>query len=283
MRIAITGHKGQLGQALLRVLEHDQVLGIDLPEYDITDAGSIAGALCGFEPEIVIHAAALTDVDRCTREPELALKINGLGTHNVALACQRCEAVLLTVSTNEVFDGTKGAPYDEYERPHPINAYGRSKLAGEVYTQMHLSRFYIVRTAWLYARGGNNFPSKILAAAQQHGRLRVVCDEISSPTYAPDLAQAIDALIRTGHYGIYHLTNGGVCSRYEFGRRILELDGRADVPIEPITSDEWKRVSAPPLHCALRNLAGAQIGITLRHWDEALRECFAQAGFGHHP
>ena len=112
-------------------------------------------------------------------------------------------------------------------------------------------------------------------ADAEYGKLRVVCDEISSPTYAPDLAQAIDALIRTEQYGIYHLTNEGACSRFEFARRILELAGKGDVPIEPITSDQWPRASTPPLHCVIRNLAAAQIGITLRHWDEALRAYFA--------
>ena len=274
MRIAITGHKGQLGQALQRVLCQDEILGIDLPEHDITDKNAIAQVICDFAPEVVLHTAALTDVDRCAREPELALRINGLGTQNVALACQRCNATLLTVSTNEVFDGQKGAPFYEYEPCNPINAYARSKLAGEVYTRMFLSRFYIVRTAWLYTSGGNNFPSKIIGAAKKHGRLRVVCDEISSPTYAPDLAEAIASLIRTEHYGIYHFTNEGVCSRYEFSRRILELAGLSDVHVDSITSDQWPRASTPPLHCAIRNLAGAQIGISLRHWDDALRAYF---------
>jgi dTDP-4-dehydrorhamnose reductase len=255
-------------------LQQDEVLGMDLPEHDITDAEAIATAIADLEPEVVVHAAALTDVELCAREPELALCVNGLGTHNVALACQRCDAALVAVSSNEVFDGSKGRPYYEYEPCHAINAYARSKLAGEVYAQMHLSRFYIVRTAWLYARGEGNFPAKILQAADKHGRLRVVCDEISSPTYAPDLAQAIGALIRTEQYGIYHFTNEGACSRYEFARRILELAGRDDVPVEPITSDQWPRASVPPLHCVIRNFAGAQIGITLRHWDEALRQYF---------
>jgi len=274
MRIALTGHKGQLGQALLNVLDQDEVLGIDLPEYDITDGAAIREVIGNYAPKVVIHTAALTDVDRCAREPELALKVNGLGTHNLALACQRCDAALLTVSTNEVFDGHKGAPYYEHEPTHAINAYGRSKLAGEVYTQMHLARFYIVRTAWLYARGGNNFPGKIVAAAKKHGKLRVVCDEISSPTYAPDLAAAIAQLIRTEHFGIFHLTNTGVCSRYEFSRRILELAGLDKVPLESITSDQWPRASQPPLHCAIHNFAAAQLGIQLRHWDDALRDYF---------
>jgi dTDP-4-dehydrorhamnose reductase len=282
MRIVVTGHKGQLGRALLHALQQDEVWGLDLPEHDITDMAAISQAIADFRPDVVIHTAALTDVDGCVREPELALRVNGLGTHHVALACLRCGAAMLTVSTNEVFDGQKGAPYYEYERPNPINPYGRSKLAGEIYTQMHLARFYIVRTAWLFARGGNNFPSKIIRAAEKYGRLRVVCDEISSPTYAPDLAQAIGALIRSEAYGIYHLTNEGVCSRYEFARRILELAGHGDVPVEPITSDQWVRPSVPPLHCALYNFAGAQLGIRLRHWEAALRECL-EPGFGDHP
>lgn len=275
MRIAITGHKGQLGQALLETLTDDQVLGLDLPEHDITQARALSETIVGFKPDVVIHTAALTDVDLCAREPELALTINGLGTHNVALACLRSGAALLAVSTNEVFDGLKGKPYYEHERTHAINAYAESKLAAEEYVRMHLARFYIVRTAWLYGRGGSNFPSRIIQAAEKHGKLRVVCDEISSPTYAPDLAQAIDALIRTEQYGIYHLTNEGVCSRFEFARRILELAGKGDVPLEPITSDQWPRVSTPPLHCVLQNLAAAQLGITLQHWDDALRAYFA--------
>jgi dTDP-4-dehydrorhamnose reductase len=274
MRIAITGHKGQLGRALQAELAGEDLLGIDLPEHDITDYASISASICAFSPDLVIHTAALTDVERCAREPELALRVNGLGTHNVALACRRCDAALLTVSTNEVFDGAKGAPYYEHEARNPVNAYGRSKAAAEVYTQLHLSRFYVVRTAWLYAEGGSNFPSKIVAAASKHGHLRVVCDEISSPTYAPDLAAAIAALIRSERYGIYHFTNAGVCSRYEFARQILALAGLADTPLEPITSDQWPRASTPPLHCALHNLAGAAIGIRLRPWQEALGDHF---------
>lgn len=275
MRIVITGHKGQLGQVLQAQLAGEELLGIDLPEHDIADAASVSASICAFSPDLVIHTAALTDVDRCAREPELALRVNGLGTHNVALACLRCDAALLTVSTNEVFDGSKGAPYYEHEARHPINSYARSKVAAEIYTQMHLSRFYIVRTAWLYARGGNNFPSKIIAAAERLPSLRVVCDEISSPTYAPDLAAAIAALIRSDHYGIYHFTNAGFCSRFEFARQILALAGLEDTPLEPITSDQWPRASTPPLYCALHNLAGAAIGIHLPPWQDALRSYFA--------
>jgi len=277
MHIIVTGHKGQLGRALWAILENDhELLGMDLPEHDITDAATTTETVTAFQPDVVLHPAALTDVDRCTREPELALRVNGLGTHNLALACLKTDAVLLTVSTNEVFDGAKGAPYYEYEATNPINPYACSKLAAEFYTRLHLRRFYIVRTAWLYAPGGANFPSKIVAAADKYGRLRVVVDEISNPTYAPDLAEAIVKLIHTEHYGIYHLANSGVCSRYDYARAVLELAGRGDVPIEPITSDQWPRASRPPLHCALHNFAGAALGITLRPWRAALEAYFAQ-------
>ena len=180
MRIAITGHKGQLGQALLETLTDDEVLGLDIPEHDITQAPEISDAIVEYRPEVVIHTAALTDVDRCAREPELALRINGLGTHNVALACQRCDAELLAVSTNEVFDGRLGRPYYEWDSPTPQSVYARSKAAGEFYVRALLHRFYIVRTAWLYARGGSNFVTKILAAADEHGALKVVTDETSA-------------------------------------------------------------------------------------------------------
>jgi len=277
MRIVITGHKGQLGRELWRTLEgeHD-LLGIDLPEHDITDAAAVMQTVAAFRPDTVLHPAAMTDVDRCAHEPELALRVNGLGTQNLALACRKADAVLLTISTNEVFDGAKGAPYYEYEAPRPINAYARSKLAAEFYTRLHLHRFYIVRTAWLYAPGGVNFPAKIIAAADEHARLRLVIDEIGNPTYAPDLAEAIVKLIQTEHYGIYHLTNSGLCSRYEFARAILARAGRGHVPVEPIVSEQWPRASTPPLHCALHNFAGAALGITLRHWREALEDYFAQ-------
>jgi dTDP-4-dehydrorhamnose reductase len=224
---------------------------------------------------VVIHAAAMTDVDGCERDPDAAYRINGLGTQNVALACQRCGAAMVCVSTNEVFDGTKGEPYREFDQPNPINAYGRSKLAGELITQALLNRFYVVRTAWLYARGGSNFVTKIIRAADERGELRVVADEISSPTYAPDLAEAIAKLIRTDHYGIYHFTNEGICSRYDFAIKILKLSGRGHIPVHPITSDQYARASTPPLYAPIRNFCAATaLGITLRFWEEALKAYF---------
>jgi dTDP-4-dehydrorhamnose reductase len=275
VRIVITGHKGQLGTALQQVLAGEQVFGLDLPEHDVTAPASIIATVVELQPDVVIHGAALTDVDGCERQPELAFRVNALGTQNIALACGRCGAAMVHISTNDVFDGRLARPYYEWDPPTPQGVYARSKAAAEFYVRTLLHRFYIVRTAWLYARGGNNFVTKIIAAADQYGALRVVTDEVSAPTYAPDLAAAVARLIRTGHYGFFHFANSGICSRYEWALKILELSGRGQVTVEPITSDQWQRAAPPPLYAPLVNLTGAALGITLRHWEEALQEYFA--------
>ncbi len=274
MRFVITGHEGQLGTALQRALSGAEILGLDLPEHDVTDPAGTKDAIVAFRPDVVIHAAAMTDVDGCERDPELAFRVNILGTQNVALACGQCGAAMVHVSTNDVFDGKLGRAYYEWDRPSPQSVYARSKAAGEFYVRTLLRRFYIVRTAWLYAPGGNNFVTKIVAAADKHGSLRVVADEVSAPTYAPDLAQAIARLIETEHFGIFHFTNSGTCSRYEWARKILELAGRGTVPVQAITSHDWQRAAPPPLYAPLVNFTGAALGITLRPWEEALGAYF---------
>jgi dTDP-4-dehydrorhamnose reductase len=276
MRIVITGHRGQLGRALQAALAGTEILGVDLPEHDITDPAAIKDTIVAFRPDVVIHGAALTHVDGCEQNPELAFRVNALGTQNVALASGSCSAAMVQISTNEVFDGRLGRAYYEWDSPSPLSVYAQSKAAGEFYVRTLLRRFYIVRTAWLYARGGSNFVEKIMTAADQRGALRVVTDEVSCPTYAPDLAAAIAQLIQTGHFGIFHFTNSGFCSRYEWANKILELSGRGHVPVEPITSDQWPRPAPPPLYAPLVNFTGAALGITLRPWQEALREYFGQ-------
>lgn len=277
MRIAITGSRGQLGRALLQALQAETLLPLDLPECDITDPARIVAALERFRPEVVIHAAAWTDVDGAEREPDGAFRANAWGTQNVALGCQRTGAAMVYISTNEVFDGRRSVPYREYDRPNPGGVYARSKWAGEEITRSLLRRWYIVRASWIYHHGGNNFIAKILSAADRQGRLRVVTDEVATPTYAPDLAAAIARLIRTEHFGIYHFPNAGSCSRYEYARRVLALAGRGEVPIEPITLAEWPRAAPPPPYTVLANTCGAALGITLRPWEEALAAYFADA------
>jgi dTDP-4-dehydrorhamnose reductase len=272
MRVFITGCKGQLGRALYEALTGHTLTGCDLPELDITDRAAISAAVVDFAPDVVIHAAAWTDVDGCARDPERAYRVNALGTQNVALACAASDAALAYVSTNEVFDGTATEPYREWDPPHPINPYARSKAAGEWFVRHLLNRFYIARTAWLYAAGGRNFPHRIVQLADERGALRVVTDEVSNPTHAPDLADALAALIQTDAYGAYHLTNAGHCSRYDFAREILRISGREHVPVESITLDEFQRASTPPPFAPLANTAAAALGITLRPWQEALEE-----------
>jgi dTDP-4-dehydrorhamnose reductase len=274
MRIVITGHRGQLGTALQQRLEGHEIFGLDLPEHNIADPGTIVNTVVQFQPNLVIHGAAMTNVDACEQDPDLAFHVNTLGTQNMALACGKSGAAMVHLSTNDIFDGTLGRPYYEWDTASPQSVYARSKAAAEFYVRTLLQRFYIVRTAWLYARGGNNFVTKIIAAADKLGTLRVVTDEVSAPTYAPDLAKAIAQLIHTGHFGIFHFTNSGICSRYDWACKILELSGRGHVPIEAITSDQWKRAAPPPLYAPILNSTGAALGITLRPWEEALQEYF---------
>jgi dTDP-4-dehydrorhamnose reductase len=279
MRVFITGVKGQLGRTLEAFLSGHELTGVDLPECDITERSQIEAAITTAKADIVIHCAAMTDVDGCARDPDAAYRVNGLGTQNVALACQSAGAAMLYVSTNEVFDGTASRPYTEFDAPHPINPYARSKLAGEWYTRHLLNRFFIVRTAWLYAPGGRNFPHRIVQLADERGSLRVVTDEVGSPTYVADLAQAIAQLIHTGRHGVYHFVNEGVCSRFEFAREILRLTGRAAIPVVPTTLAEFRRDSTPPPYAPLANVAGAAIGIRLRPWEAALAEFLTVTGY----
>ncbi len=272
MRIYITGSKGQLGRALMRRLRSHELLGVDLPEIDLTDLTAARSSITAFKPDLIIHAAAMTDVDGAARDPDLAYRVNALGTRNVAVASEATGAALLAISTNEVFDGHQARPYLEFDATHPINPYAQSKLAAETFVRDLTTRFYIIRTAWLYGLGGNNFVKKIIARADDAGRLRVVTDEVSSPTYTEDLITAIEQLMPTGAYGIYHFTNDGACSRYEFAQKILEFSGRGHIPLEPILLKDYPRPSTPPPYAPLRNFCGAQIGITLRSWTEALAD-----------
>jgi dTDP-4-dehydrorhamnose reductase len=272
MRIVITGSAGQLGRALQAALHSEDLLLLDLPQHDLTHPAQTQRAIDEFAPQVVIHCAAFTNVDKCEQEPDTAYRINALGTQNVALACQRCDASMVYISTDYVFDGTSGEPYWEWDTPNPQSVYARSKLAGERITQMLLSKFYIARTAWLYNRGGNNFVGSVLRLADERPELRYVTDEVGSPTYAPDLAQALGRLIAQPLYGIYHLSNAGVCSRYEWAKAVLEMAGRPDYPIFP--TQGYRRSARVPARAELRNFAATQLGITLRPWREALADFF---------
>jgi dTDP-4-dehydrorhamnose reductase len=277
MRVYITGIKGQLGRALARQWAPSaEVSGCDLPEVSITDPAAITAAITTARPDIVVHCAAITDVDGCARDPDMAHWVNGMGTQNVAIACQETGAEMVYISTNEVFSGKGERAYREFDPPDPVNPYGRTKAVAEWYVSHLLTRFYIVRTVWLYAAGGRNFIHAIQNAADKHGALRVVTDEVGNPTYVEDLAAAIIQLAETGRYGIYHLVNTGACSRYIFAAKILELTGREQVPITPIIQAQWPRASTPPAFAPLENTCAAALGIHLRPWEEALTEYLAR-------
>lgn len=271
MRILITGAEGRLGSALVASMSaKHEVTGVDIDDFDIADYTATRRAVRDIAPEIIIHCAALTDVDGCARDPSLALRVNGYGTHNVALAARAQDAALAYVSTNEVFDGEKERPYLEYDPTGPVNPYGYSKWVGERAVNDTLARFYIIRTSWLFAHGGRNFIQAILSRARAGQPLRVVTDEIAAPTYNDDLVEAIARLVVTGRYGIYHLVNEGEASRCTFARRILDAAGFEETAIEPITAAEYERASTPPAYGTLHNFAAAQMGIRLRQWEDAL-------------
>jgi dTDP-4-dehydrorhamnose reductase len=272
MKILITGAKGQLGQALPPHWPDDDLTLVDIEEMDITDKTAVFHTVAQTQPDVVLHCAAYTNVDACAKDPALAYRINALGSQNVALACLEYGAEMVHISTNEVFAGDNPAGYEEWMARNPVNGYGRSKAAAESLVLQILNRSYIVRTAWLYAPGGRNFIHAILNRARQQGQVRVVVDEIGSPTYVNDLAQAIAQLITTGQYGIYHFTNAGSCSRWEFANEILRQAGLNDVVNTPILSREFRRASTPPPYGVIHNIAGAAIGITLRPWQEALSD-----------
>lgn len=274
MRIAITGANGQVGTALQKTLSQHDLILLNQPEFDLTDVTWV-DRLAAMQPELVIHTAAMTDVEGAARNPTLAMQVNAFGTQNVALACLRCGAAMLYYSTNEVFDGDKGEPYFEFDHPNPVNPYAQSKWAGEQIAARLLQQLYVVRVAWVFAPGGNNFPAKIMRAADRLGALNVVDDEVAAPTYAPDLAIATARLIDTGHYGVYHLTNAEICSRYEFARAILAESGRSHIPIKPIPSSEYQRLSRPPLYTPLHNSMAAGLGIEMRSWQAALSDYLA--------
>lgn len=278
MKIAVTGATGQLGSALIQLLEErgrDAVVGLAKPEGDITNREAIARFVREWKPDVVLHPAAYTLVDQAELDPPAAYRVNALGTQNLALACAAADIPLVYVSTNCVFDGNKPTPYYEYDTPNPTSVYGRSKLAGELNVQNLLRKFYIVRTSWVFGpkpNGESNFVTKILKVADERGAASVVDDEISNPTYAPDLAKALLQLVETGAYGLYHFCNEGPTSRYEFAAEIFRQTGR-NIEIKPMKLADFKRPTPSLYQSALHNFAAAEnLGIRLRPWQEALED-----------
>jgi dTDP-4-dehydrorhamnose reductase len=276
MRILVTGARGQLGAELCRELSgRHQVTGIDIQDLDLTGQDSV-GRLVSYGPEMVLHCAAMTDVDGCERDPRKARAVNGDGTRHAALACRELNVPLLYISTDFVFDGAKGQPYCEWDTPHPLGHYGRSKLEGEQHVRELLKNFYIVRTSWLYGRQGKNFVQTVLAKARESGLVRVVSDQVGSPTYARDLCRAIAELIGSGRFGTYHLTNAGSCSWHGLACKAVELCG-IPAKVVPISSSEYPTPTRRPAYSVLRNFCWERnFGKILRPWEEGLAEYLAE-------
>lgn len=280
-RILITGGTGQLGSALREVYAASAELSApSRAELDLTDVMSVRQILQDARPSLVIHAGAATDVDACESDPAQAFRVNALSTRHLAQLTALHDIPLVYVSTNYVFDGTKEDPYYEWDAARPINVYGWSKLGGELEVERHARRYTIVRTARLYGHGAGhrNFVRTMLRLAENSATvLRLVSDQVAQPTYATDLATAIQSLVATRDYGHYHLTNTGACSWYEWAAEIFRLAGR-EVAIEPILGAEFPRPAAPPRNGALANVAAASLGIALPDWQDGLRRCLASMG-----
>lgn len=272
MRILVSGAHGMLGTDLCILLKEKQIspIELDLPKFDITNIDQAINTIKQHKPEIIIHLAAFTDVDRAEENRADAYAVNTQGTWAIALAAQECKAKLLYISTDYVFDGSKNKPYQENDQPNPINYYGQTKLLGERAIIQHLKQYYIVRTAWLFGRNGQNFVKTILNLAQEKQILEVVNDQIGSPTYTKDLSQAIYNLIQIDKYGIYHITNSGYCSWYEFACEIIKQAG-LNTKITPVSSDKILRKAKRPAYSVLDNHKYEQTcHDKLRNWQEAL-------------
>jgi dTDP-4-dehydrorhamnose reductase len=269
-RVAITGATGQLGRELVRAFTgaDDQVLALSRPDFDITKPVDL-DRLAAWQPDIVINSAAWTDVDGCALDPERAMLINGEAAGAVASAAARAGALIVQISTNEVFDGTLDRPYTEDDEPNPINPYGVSKLRGEKLVTKSRARHIIVRTSWIYS-GRSGFPSKIEAAASDASSsrpLRVVADESANPTRADWLADAIVRLVTlpVPHDSTYHLAGWPPASRFEWARAILDLH----VVIEPITRAQYLRASRVPPRAVLDVTRAAELGIPPGRWQRS--------------
>ncbi|RXZ81464.1 dTDP-4-dehydrorhamnose reductase [Paenibacillaceae bacterium] len=273
-KVVVTGAGGQLGQDLLAQLEACgyETVGYTRTQLDVTVYEEVDRIIMADSPDIIIHTAAYTKVDQAETEQDEAYRINAYGTRNVAVAGQKVGAKLVYLSTDYVFDGEGTHEYDEFHRVSPINVYGKSKLAGEQFVSQFHSRYFIVRTSWVYGENGINFVKTMLKLASEGKPLQVVDDQIGCPTYSVDLAQSIAELIITEKYGIYHISNSGSCSWYEFAQAIFE-QAQITIELNPTSSGQIKRAAKRPAYSVFRHLALEANGFhPMRTWRAALAE-----------
>lgn len=256
-----------------------RVISLSRSEFDVTSEVDTERAFKQAQPALVVNCAATTDVDRCERESDWAYAVNETGPRLLSRACRHYGAELVHVSTDYVFDGSKDGLYTQQDVPNPLSVYARSKLAGETAVCHEAERFYIVRTSWLFGLGGKNFGSRVLELARAGAAIKGVVDQISIPTYAPDLASRIEEIVNLGAHGLYHVTNAGPTSWYEFAKLALELGGLGSVHIEPVTRADLRQAAPRPSNTAMRCLLSEKLGLpTLRHWREALADFVREEG-----
>jgi len=270
MRVLIIGANGMLGRDILRQWPNDEILAADVQDADIRDLEQVHKLIARSRPDWVILTAAYTDVDGAEKNPELAHAVNGTGTENVARAAREFGARLFYISTDYVFDGTASRPYEISDPIHPLNVYGASKAAGEAAVQKYADQWCIGRTAWLFGALGASFPEKILQASTTRTELKVVADQVGSPTFTRDLASAIFTLVHIDARGIFHITNSGSCSWLEFAAEVLRQAGRDSVHVLPSTTAEAGRLAQRPLFSILSPVSLNARGIHVRNWKDAV-------------
>lgn len=279
--VLVTGADGMLGTEVMRLLERDKsvrAIGTRLSDMDVTNLERVRGVLYRHTPTHVIHCAAFTFVDQAEKQALLAYQINAEGTKNLAFFCRELDIELIYLSTDYVFPGDKDTPYLETDRPGPINTYGMTKLLGEVYTQTLLERYKIVRTSWLNGLGGDygrNFIETMLRVSETRSVLSLVSDQVGRPTFTFDLAQALVTLLDVNAYGIFHVTNSGQASWFEFAREIFQAAGKDNIELRPILSEQFRSAAKRPAYSVLDNSRFAALGIPLLpDWRDSLTEYF---------
>jgi dTDP-4-dehydrorhamnose reductase len=280
MKIAVIGANGQLGSDLVAAFSGngDAVNALTHPDIEISDLPSVSRVLGNIQPDVIVNTAAMHHVENCEREPDKAFAANALGPRNLALVARDLAAVLLHVSTDYVFDGSKGSPYVEEDNPRPLNAYGVTKLAGEHFVRATTTKHFVIRTSGLYgkspcrAKGGLNFIELMLKLAKERGEVRVVDNEVVSPTSTAELAEQIVRLSRSDCYGLYHATAEGSCSWYEFAREIFALTDTL-VRLKVAAPDEFPAKVARPKYSVLENGALQTHGLNVfKPWQDGLRK-----------
>lgn len=272
--VAITGISGQLGRALKTLNpEGWEIHGVGSQQLDVTSWPNVKRWITDLSPDLVIHAAANTDVDGCERDPDQAFLVNAVGTRNVAQATELAGGRLCYISTNFVFDGESVNPYHEFDEPRPISVYGASKLAGEREALAACPDAMVIRTSMVYDATGRNFVNTMLRLMGERDELTVVADQTGNPTFAADLAQGIASLTDQGAPGgTYHMTNSGIASWYDWAIEIKRISGKSTT-IRPISASEYKRDAAPPKNGTMTSLVLPQFGISLPDWHDAIDRC----------